>query len=106
MSKTYQLDLIVIEKLKTRIEFLEKENQLLRRKLDEAGISYVEILPESNNIGVETEPYDKNQGARIKSFEVTDMISSDFFMMFCRGRKDGYSLRYSNPRTGKTGYYR
>jgi hypothetical protein len=26
-------------------------------------------------------------------------------MMFCRGRKDVYELRYSNPRTGKTGYY-
>lgn len=26
-------------------------------------------------------------------------------MMFCRGRKDVYELRYTNPRTGKTGYY-
>ena len=26
-------------------------------------------------------------------------------MMFCRGRKDVYDLRYTNPKTGKNGYY-
>ena len=46
-----------------------------------------------------------DQGARIKKFDVTDKIASDFFMMFCRGRKDVYDLRYTNPKTGKNGYY-
>ena len=32
------------------------------------------------------ELYDPDQGARIKKFDVTDKIASDFFMMFCRGR--------------------
>lgn len=42
-----------------------------------------------------------NQGTHIKKFEVTDKIVSDFFMMFCRGRKDVYDLRYTNlKRTG------
>ena len=49
--------------------------------------------------------YDPDQGARIKKFDVTDKIASDFFMMFCRGRKDVYDLRYTNPKTGKNGYY-
>ena len=49
--------------------------------------------------------YDPDQGARIKKFDVTDKIASDFFMMFCRGRKDLYDLRYTNPKTGKNGYY-
>ena len=51
------------------------------------------------------ELYDPDQGARIKKFDVTDKIASDFFMMFCRGRKDVYDLRYTNPKTGKNGYY-
>lgn len=48
---------------------------------------------------------DPDQGARIRKFEITDKVASDFFMMFCRGRKDIYDLRYTNPKTGKNGYY-
>ena len=44
-------------------------------------------------------------GGRIKKFEVTDKIANDFFIMFCRGRKDVFDLRYTNPKTGKNGYY-
>jgi superfamily II DNA or RNA helicase len=92
-----------IEKLQTRIQILMDENRLLKERLDEAGISYADIVA----VIVEEMPelYDPNQGARIKKFEVTDKIASNFFMMFCRGRKDVYDLRYTNPRSGKNGYY-
>jgi hypothetical protein len=93
-----------IEKLQTRIQILMDENRLLKERLDEAGISYADIVVDI----VEEMPelYDPNQGARIKKFEVTDKIASNFFMMFCRGRKDVYDLRYTNPRSGKNGYYK
>ena len=92
-----------IESLKNRISFLENENRLLKERLDEAGISYVDIT--TKNVDISTELYDPNQGARIRRFEVTDKIASDFFMMFCRGRKDVYDLRYTNPKSGRNGYY-
>ena len=84
-----------IESLKNRISFLEYENRLLKERLDEAGVSYADIVTDIDEIM--TESYDPNQGARIRRFEVTDKIASDFFMMFCRGRKDVYDLRYTNP---------
>lgn len=92
-----------IESLKNRISFLENENRLLKERLDEAGISYDDIVDDSNEATVEL--FDPDQGARIKRFEVTDKIASVFFMMFCRGRKDVYNLRYTNPKSGKNGYY-
>lgn len=92
-----------IERLKNRISFLENENRLLKKRLDEAGISYDDIAGDSNEATVEL--FDPDQGERIKRFEVTDKIVSVFFMMFCRGRKDVYNLRYTNPKSGKNGYY-
>lgn len=90
--------------LKTRIYMLENENRLLKQRLDEAGISYADIVGGAEN-RTSIDAFDPNQGARIKKFEVTDRTASIFFMMFCRGRKDVYDLRYSNPISGKTGYY-
>lgn len=92
-----------IKSLQSRIQALEDENRLLKERLDEAGVSYADIVS-GDTEGV-VELYDPNQGARIKKFDVTDKIASDFFMMFCRGRKDVYDLRYTNPKTGKNGYY-
>ena len=92
-----------IEILKDRISVLENENRLLKERLDEAGVSYADIVADNDDIL--TELYDPTQGARIRRFEVTDKIASDFFMMFCRGRKDVYDLRYTNPKSGKNGYY-
>ena len=92
-----------IEKLKNRILVLENENRLLKERMDEAGVSYADIV--SDNDKVVAESYDQNQGARIKRFEITDKVARDFFVMFCRGRKDVYDLRYTNPKTGKNGYY-
>ena len=92
-----------IKSLQSRIQALEDENRLLKERLEEAGVSYADIVL-GDTEGV-VELYDPDQGARIKKFDVTDKIASDFFMMFCRGRKDVYDLRYTNPKTGKNGYY-
>ena len=93
----------LINSLQSRIQALEDENRLLKERLDEAGVSYSDIV--SGDAEGVVELYDPDQGARIKKFDVTDKIASDFFMMFCRGRKDLYDLRYTNPKTGKNGYY-
>ena len=92
-----------IKSLQSRIQALEDENRLLKERLEEAGVSYADIV--SGDAEGVVELYDPDQGARIKKFDVTDKITSDFFMMFCRGRKDVYDLRYTNPKTGKNGYY-
>lgn len=93
----------LINLLQSRILALEDENRLLKERLEEAGVSYADIV--SGDAEGVVELYDPDQGARIKKFDVTDKIASDFFMMFCRGRKDVYDLRYTNPKTGKNGYY-
>lgn len=93
----------LINSLQSRIQALEDENRLLKERLDEAGVSYADIV--SGDAEGVVKLYDPDQGARIKKFDVTDKIASDFFMMFCRGRKDLYDLRYTNPKTGKNGYY-
>lgn len=93
----------IIKKLQSKIQALTDENRLLKQRMDEVGISYADILVDSDE--TLTELYDPDQGKRIKKFEVTDKIASNFFMMFCRGRKDVYDLRYTNPKTGKNGYY-
>lgn len=92
-----------IKSLQSRIQALEDENRLLKERLEEAGVSYADIV--SGDAEGVVELYDPDQGARINKFDVTDKIASDFFMMFCRGRKDVYDLRYTNPKTGKNGYY-
>lgn len=92
-----------IEQLQTKVQALTDENRLLKQRMDEAGIAYDDIESDNNSNVIDL--YDPNQGARIKEFEVTDKIASDFFMMFCRGRKDVFDLRYTNPKTGKNGYY-
>lgn len=92
-----------IKSSQSRIQALEDENRLLKERLEEAGVSYANIV--SGDAEGVVELYDPDQGARIKKFDVTDKIASDFFMMFCRGRKDVYDLRYTNPKTGKNGYY-
>ena len=92
-----------ISRLKDRISTLELENRLLKERLLAAGISYDDIVDEEEE---DLEAfYDPNQGARIKPIDITDKVANDFFMMFCRGRKDVYELRYSNPKTGRVGYY-
>ena len=94
----------LINSLQSRIQALEDENRLLKERLEEAGVSYANIV--SGDAEGVVELYDPDQGARIKKFDVTDKIASDFFMIFCRGRKDLYDLRYTNPKRGRTGIIR
>lgn len=103
MSEPTQQYSDLINSLQSKIQALEDENRLLKERLSEAGVSYEDIVP--GDVEGTTELYDPNQGARIRKFDVTDKIASDFFMMFCRGRKDVYELRYTNPKTEKNGYY-
>lgn len=58
---------------------MEDENRLLKERLDEAGVSYVDIV--SGDAEGIVELYDPDQGTRIKKFDVTDKIASDFFMI-------------------------
>ena len=103
MNEPVQQHSDIIEQLQSKIQALTDENRLLKQRMDEAGVSYADIV--TDNDESKTDLYDPNQGARIKKFEITDKIASDFFMMFCRGRKDVYDLRYTNVKTGKNGYY-
>ena len=70
----------LINSLQSRIQALEDENRLLKERLDEAGVSYADIV--SGDAEGVVELYDPDQGARIKKFDVTDKIASDFFMIF------------------------
>ena len=103
MNKPAQQHSDIIEQLQSKIQTLTDENRLLKQRMDEAGVSYADIVVDSGETALEL--YDSDQGARIREFDVTDKVASDFFMMFCRGRKDVYDLRYTNPKTGKNGYY-
>ena len=75
-----------VKKLRERISILENENRLLKGRLAEAGVSYADIV-EGVAGEIKSGP-ETDQGSRIKSFEITDKVANDFFMMFCRGRKD------------------
>lgn len=103
MAESDKVGVSTNKELINRIQALEKENRLLRQRLEEADISYADIIEDNSEDS--SALYDPDQGARIKRFEVTDKVANDFFMMFCRGRKDVYDLRYTNPKTGKNGYY-
>ena len=49
---------------------MEDENRLLKERLDEAGISYADIV--SGDAEGVVELYDPDQGACIKKFDVTN----------------------------------
>ena len=76
----------IIEQLQSKIQTLMDENRLLKQRMDEAGVSYADIVVDITKAAAEL--YGSDQEARIRRFEVTDKIANDFFMMFCRGRKD------------------
>ena len=87
--------------LKARIKELERENQYLKRIIENAGISYSSALisdESTQNIFV------PNQGARILPVDITRNHARQFFSYFW-GRLDVYSKRSQNKATGKAGYY-
>ena len=60
----------LIKQLQSKIQTLADEKRLLKQRMDEAGISYADIV--NDNDETTAELYDLDQGARIKRFEVTD----------------------------------
>ncbi|MCI1305643.1 MAG: DEAD/DEAH box helicase [Lachnospiraceae bacterium] len=92
-----------VDRLLEKISRLEEENRLLKEVLTDAGIDYETVI--SNEQSDPSGQYDPDQGARIHPFDVTDKVANQFFLLFCRGRKDVYELRHTNPKTGRTGYY-
>lgn len=49
MKEPAQCDTGIIEALRSKIRTLEKENRLLKERLDEAGISYADIMPDNGD---------------------------------------------------------
>ena len=96
----------LIDALQKQIRNLERENQILKELLQEAGIDYKEQTANDQSIdalGVE-DKFDPDQGARIRPLQITEDTPIYFFRKFW-GRQDVYDLRYTNARTGKVGYY-
>ncbi len=85
-----------------KVIYLERENQILKELLHERGIEYEKYLQKA--CGAAPEKYDPNQGARIKPLVIEDDTPAHFYKRFW-GRQDVYELRYTNWKTGKTGYY-
>ena len=83
-----------IETLLHEISSLSKENQRLRKLLEDNGI----ILKEKAR-----EPLDPNQGARILKLTINENVANYYFARFW-GRMDVYSQRIVS-RSGKVGYY-
>ena len=75
MRESLQMTQTPIEDLQSRIQLLEEENRLLKERLEEAGISYDDIICDYSEA---VDFYDPNQGERIVPFEVTDKIASHF----------------------------
>lgn len=83
-----------MQALLQEISSLSKENQRLRKLLEDNGI----ILKEKAR-----EPVDPNQGARILKLTINENVANHFFARFW-GRMDVYSQRIVS-RNGKVGYY-
>lgn len=90
---------ISTEELQNRINLLEEENRRLKSLLEQAGISY-----EPTGEDMQKDPYDPNQGARIRKRGLTADDANRFFSMFW-GRTDVYSKRGIKKSTGEAGYY-
>ena len=87
-----------LQKLKERVELLEKENEYLKSLLDKAGISYESTDHKPVDL------YEPDQGARIIHKDITSEDANKFFSMFW-GRTDVYSKRTIKKSTGEVNYY-
>lgn len=92
------IDAYNLDSLRTLVRKLEKENQNLKQKLNEANIPY-----SSENIfddsSTENAEYDLDQGGRIMERYITENMAKWYFSMFW-GRDDVYAKRGS-----KGGYF-
>lgn len=93
-----------ISLLQKQINELQLENQILKKILESAGISYIQ---EVNRIKEpeKAETYDPDQGGRIlHPREITDRMANLFYSRFW-GRQDVYAKRNEKKGTGEAGYY-
>ena len=86
-----------VQKLYEQIDFLKKENGILKQLLAENGI----IVP-SEISDLKQSQVSANQS--IDPIVVTDKLANKFFSYFW-GRTDVFSKRSENKKTGKSGYY-
>lgn len=94
----------LLNRLQKQLNDLQIENKVLKKLLDEAGISYQYLISQINSQN-NIESYDTNQGKRIiHPDKITDEMANKFFARFW-GRQDVYSKRYQNKTTGKAGYF-
>lgn len=93
-----------ISALQKQINELQLENELLKRILDDSGISYnerIHKMREDDNC----EEYEENQGKRIVHPScISDKMANLFYARFW-GRMDVYAKRYEKKDTKEAGYY-
>ena len=78
---------------------LQRENQQLKKLLEQAGIDYSSCIEDNANaVSV------PDQGKRILPFAITENAARHFFARFW-GREDVYAKRSVNKKTGKAGYF-
>ena len=93
----------LIESLRVRVNELEIENEQLKIRLKDNGISYEDICcPLTEALPAAYEP---DQGNRIKEMKINQAYAWAFFEKFCTGRNDVYALRKVSKTTNKPGYY-
>ena len=74
MNEPVQQHSDIIEQLQSKIQALTDENRLLKQRMDEAGVSYADIVDGSDE--TVSELYDPDQGARIRRFDVPIRLQS------------------------------
>ena len=90
--------------LQKQVNDLRLENQVLKKLLDQAGISYVQEIkrlwmPET------VAAFDPDQGARIHHPEIITADMANTFYSWFWGRQDVYAKRSVKKSTGEAGYY-
>ncbi len=93
-----------ISQLQKQLNDLQLENQILKKIMDKAELSYHKELLTFRQ-GDTKEAYDSEQGQRIIHLQIiTENMANKFFYMFW-GRQDIYAKRGVNKRNGKVAYY-
>ena len=90
---------IEVENLCELVDCLQRENQQLKKLLEQAGIDYSSCI--EDNADAVSVP---DQGKRILPFAITENAARHFFARFW-GREDVYAKRIVNKKTGKAGYF-
>lgn len=70
MNGPAQSNISIVEEMQSKILSLENENRLLKESLDEAGISYVDIVPNNSDDSIDFYDAQKKDGVRCKDCEL------------------------------------